>query len=384
MPYQMINDIPVWGVDVDESAVRQMENCLVGARRGALMADHHQGYSQPIGGVAAYEGYVSVSGVGYDIACGNKAVRLDMTGDDLRENVVTYLDRIFKDLDFGLGEGRNRQADDPLFDDALWDETPCAEKKKKAIAQLGSIGSGNHYVDLFTDEADGVWAGVHCGSRHFGHSIATYFLKQAQAPRGIFAPPCLLKVGTPLADAYLACMELAGRYAYAGRDAICGRVAQLLECEILEEVHNHHNFAWKEKHDQRELWVIRKGATPAWPGQRCFVGGSMGDISVILEGVDNTESRLALHSAPHGAGRVMSRSAAKGKRKGKRVIRKGLVNDHDMRQWLKDSGVTLRGGGLDEAPQAYRRLPEVLDQHAGYLKIIHTLKPVGVCMASGR
>jgi len=176
---------------------------------------------------------------------------------------------------------------------------------------------------------------------------------------------------------------LAGRYAYAGRDWVCSEVARLLGAEILEEVHNHHNFAWRESHDGKDLWVVRKGATPAFPGQKGFVGGSMGDNSVILEGVENDEAQYSLYSTVHGAGRAMSRTAARGKinRKTGKVISQGAVSREMMNAWIHAQGVTLRGAGTDEAPQAYKRLPEVLEYHRSSLKILHTLKPMGVAMA---
>jgi tRNA-splicing ligase RtcB len=180
-------------------------------------------------------------------------------------------------------------------------------------------------------------------------------------------------------------MHLAGRYAYAGREAVARYVVKIiLGAEILEEVHNHHNFAWRERHDGDEFWVVRKGATPAFPGQKGFVGGSMGDDAVIVEGVDSTTSREALFSTVHGAGRIMSRTAAKGKfvKVGKKRIRQeGLVRHDEMMKWLHHRGIILRGGDLDEAPQAYRRLPDVLNAHAGTIRVLHTLRPLGVAMA---
>jgi tRNA-splicing ligase RtcB len=152
----------------------------------------------------------------------------------------------------------------------------------------------------------------------------------------------------------------------------------------VEEVHNHHNFAWREKHDGEEFWVVRKGATPAFPGQRGFVGGSMGDDAVIIEGIDSSESREALFSTVHGAGRIMSRTAAKGKFEkvgNKRIRRDGLVRHDEMMKWIAERGVELRGGDVDEAPQAYRRLPDVLAAHAGTIRVLHTLCPLGVAMA---
>jgi tRNA-splicing ligase RtcB len=154
--------------------------------------------------------------------------------------------------------------------------------------------------------------------------------------------------------------------------------------EIEEEVHNHHNFAWQEEHEGETYWVVRKGATPAFPGQRGFVGGSMGDDAVIIEGVDSKLSKEALYSTVHGAGRIMSRTAAKGKfvnEGGKRIRKPGLVRHDEMVRWLEKRGVVLRGGDLDEAPQAYRRLGDVLRAHADTIRILHTLRPLGVAMA---
>jgi tRNA-splicing ligase RtcB len=180
-------------------------------------------------------------------------------------------------------------------------------------------------------------------------------------------------------------MDLAGRYAYAGRNWVCAKVASILGAQILDEVHNHHNFAWKEHVMGTDAWVVRKGATPAFPGQRGFVGGSMGDISVILEGTAGQVSRDALFSTIHGAGRVMSRTQAAGKmiykgpNKGQRSG--GQVSWEMLRKWIGDQGVELRGGGTDESPHCYKRLPDVLACHAGTIRIVHTLRPLGVCMA---
>jgi len=188
-------------------------------------------------------------------------------------------------------------------------------------------------------------------------------------------------LGTPLGDDYWAAMELAGRYAYAGRDWVCARVARILGAQVLESVHNHHNYCWRENHGGEEVVVVRKGATPAFPGQRGFVGGSMGDVSVILEGVDAPEAAAAWRSTVHGADRVMSRTQAAGRRayKGRRTG--GQITREMMREWLAREGVSLRGGGTDEAPHVYKRLPEVLAHHAATSRVLHTLRPLGVCMA---
>jgi tRNA-splicing ligase RtcB len=272
-----------------------------------------------------------------------------------------------------------------LFDDPTWRLKPMSDLKTTAAEQLGTVGGGNHYVDIFADEQDRVWVGVHFGSRGLGHKTATHFLRAAGGKDGMDVPPTVVEDQSELGQDYIAGMNLAGRYAYAGREAVARHVVQnILGAAVAEEVHNHHNFAWREKHNDRDYWVIRKGATPAFPGQKGFVGGSMGDDAVIIEGVDSPTSRDALFSTVHGAGRIMSRTQAKGKfvRQGnKRIRQEGLVRHDEMMKWLEDRQVELRGGDLDEAPQAYRRLPDVLAAHAGTIRVLHTLRPLGVAMA---
>jgi tRNA-splicing ligase RtcB len=385
MGHRWIEGVPVWG-DPDADSVRQIRNCAKDAERVALMADHHLGYSVPIGGVVAYAEYVSPSGVGYDIACGNKAARLDVPASEIRANLSHIMDDVAGTLSFGVGRTNREDVDHPLFeDDPAWDIPAAAKLRSLAREQLGTIGSGNHYVDLFADELDRVWVGVHFGSRGLGHKLATHFIRAGGGKDGMFVDPVLLRADGALGREYLACMALAGRYAYAGRDWVCARVARLLRAKILEEVHNHHNFAWRERHDGVDLWVIRKGATPAFPGQRGFVGGSMGDRSVILEGVAGEEARAALNSTVHGAGRVMSRTRAAGRRRwrGGRPARSGggEITRSMMLEWLRPLGVELRGAGTDEAPQCYKRLPDVLRAHSESIRILHQLTPLGVAMA---
>lgn len=383
-----IDGIPVYGEPVDQNALAQIKNCARDADRVALMGDHHKGYNMPIGGVAAYRDKISPAGVGFDIACGNKAVLLDVRYEAIANEVGRLMDEIWSVLSFGIGRKNAEPVEHPLFDDSAWREVGFLrdndELHRKAQDQLGTIGSGNHYVDLFRDEQNRVWIGVHFGSRGLGHTIASHYIRAAGAnPNGnMDDPPVLLSVNTPTGQDYLRAMELAGQYAYAGRDWVCQRVARILGATIVEEVHNHHNFAWREKHDGAEYWVVRKGATPAFPGQLGFVGGSMGDNSVILEGVESAEGRESLYSTVHGAGRVMSRTQAAGKKNWKTGTRTGgLVSQEMMLEWVRAKGVELRGAGTDESPHCYKRLDEVLAYHGNTVRIRHTLTPIGVCMA---
>jgi tRNA-splicing ligase RtcB len=370
----------------DEATIKQIETCVAaGGEHGVLCADGHKGYAQPIGGVVAYKDKISLSGVGFDIACGNLAIRTDVTRPQLQFSIEKIMDDVVRDISFGIGQKSKARVEHEVFDDPAWELQPMRELKPVAADQLGTVGGGNHYVDLFADEEDRIWVGVHFGSRGLGHKTATHFLKAAGGKDGMDVPPTVVDEKSEIGHDYLAGMHLAGRYAYAGREAVARHVVRgILGAQIVEEVHNHHNFAWREKHNGEEYWVVRKGATPAFPGQKGFVGGSMGDDAVIIEGIDSSISREALFSTIHGAGRIMSRTAAKGRfvKVGKKRIRQeGLVRHDEMVKWIADKGVVLRGGDLDEAPQAYRRLPDVLAAHAGTIRILHTLRPVGVAMA---
>src|SRR5213592_3629486 len=413
---------------VDQRSLNQLERCMEAgdAEFGVLCADHHPGYSQPIGGGIAYEGYVSPSGVGYDIGCGNKAARTELTRDQLDAlgGVESIMREITGRISFGIGVPARERADHPVLDKIRnADFAPQRKLVQLAESQLGTVGSGNHYVNLMEDEQGRIWVGVHFGSRGFGHKTASGFLALAEGKsfdeRAIEgemdSPPVLFEVGSELGEAYVAAMQLAGEYAYAGRDVVVSKVLEILGAEAVHEVHNHHNFAWREAHQGRTYWVIRKGCTPARPGQEGFVGGSMGDESVILEGVGGREAEESLFSTVHGAGRVMSRSQAAGRvRRRKRwicrnrdcdrvfdgggacpdhpdaglkkvwveeQIKPGVVDWPAVQARLREQNIVLIGGGADEAPEVYKRLPDVLAAHAGSIRVKHTLRPLGVAMA---
>jgi len=412
----------------------QIRVCARDAAKVALMADHHKGYSVPIGGVVAYEDAISPSGVGYDIGCGNKAVRLDIDPKDVpavKADMANIMDQVWKHVSFGIGRKNEYEVEHPIFDDDpenpdAWALEATKDLKKLAQDQLGTVGSGNHYVDIFEDEEGRIWVGCHFGSRGLGHKTATWFLEAGGAKDGMDVPPLVLPVASDLGQQYLIGMTLAGRYAYAGRDWVCQKVAQIIGAPIVEEVHNHHNFAWLERHAGKSLWVVRKGATPAFPGQRGFVGGTMCESAVIIEGVEGgPESEVSLYSTIHGAGRVMGRREAAGKyrtiarwrcqnirkceytaAKGgfhkdeggptpkcpncgsklrletmKQQVRPGRITNAMMNSWVTNSGIELRGAGLDESPDCYKRLPDVLREQGSTIKVLHTLKPLGVAMA---
>jgi tRNA-splicing ligase RtcB (3'-phosphate/5'-hydroxy nucleic acid ligase) len=389
----------------DDATRAQLARVAEHARKVALMADGHVGYVMPIGGVAAYDNQVSVVGVGFDIACGNAAIRTDRTLGDIggtpeiaARRLGQLADEINDTVSFGIG--RKNRADDapanhPLFDDPIWDAVPARHRMAlldKARRQLGTVGSGNHYVDIFADENGKLWVGVHFGSRGFGHTVASNFLALGQGKdwgERVPETEVLLDLDDPMGHDYWHLMSLAGRYAYAGREWVARKVVGILGGREMELIHNHHNFAWKETHDGEELVVVRKGATPAFPDQKGFIGGSMGDDAVIVRGSVSSDpevatvQRHALYSTVHGAGRVMSRTAAAGKRHRKtgRMLTPGQITPAMMQSWVREKGVILRGGGPDEAPQVYRRLPEVLAAQGGTIEVLHTLRPLIVVMA---
>lgn len=397
----------------EANTIRQAREVAAKAEHMVLMPDGHFGYGMPVGGVAAYRNAVSPEGVGFDIACGNAAILTDLTVAGLgqeKSNLGALADEINATISFGIG--RKNQSDDAPTDHALFASSAwealrelagpegCEKLRDKARVQLGTVGSGNHYVDVFADEAGRIWVGVHFGSRGLGHTIASGFYSLLGGGKwGERAKEngALIPLDTELGASYWALMSLGGEYAYAGREWVTRKVVSLLGGKELDLVHNHHNFAWREWHQGEELIVVRKGATPAFPGQRGFLGGSMGDISVILEGAMSVDVDDPLHdwqeqmlfSTVHGAGRVMGRQEAikgrverddDGKPIGERD-KSTAISYQMQRDWLNREGVVLRGGGVDESPHVYRRLPDVLSELGPTVKILHTLKPLIVVMA---
>jgi tRNA-splicing ligase RtcB len=383
--------------EVDERSLAQLKTCMVeSAEYGVLCGDHHPGYSQPIGGVVAYRDHISVSGVGYDIGCGNLAIRTNLRGP---LDYSTLADEVEDKIAFGMG----RKNESPVHNSVLAGIEEAGFVRQRglrelATSQLGTVGAGNHYVDIFEDEQSMVWIGVHSGSRGFGHKTASGFLSLAAGGRfedkgkdtGMDGPPVLLDIHTEIGRDYIEAMNLAGAYAGANRAEIGVRVLQIMGAEPVDEVHNHHNFAWREEHFGEDFWVIRKGSTPNRPGQRSFVGASMGEPSVILIGLDTQQNTDALHSTVHGAGRVMGRREAKGRTKYNketgvtRVIHKGKIDMVAVRADMASSRIELRGADADEAPGVYKRLKDVLVSHAGTVDVEHWLQPKVVVMAGPR
>lgn len=396
-----IKNITIFGRDIiEQTAVTQLENCVSENDIGVLTADAHKGYAHPIGGAIAYKGRISVSGVGFDIACGNKAVETNIRFTDIEKDLPKIMDEIYSRISFGMGKHNNEKIDHQVID-KITNANFEGQRKLAGLAevQLGTVGGGNHFIDLFKDVNGFVWIGVHFGSRGFGHKTATGFIAMSQGlsfndkgkEGSMDSLPIIFDTDSTIGQEYIEAMSLAGEYAYAGRDTVVNKVLEILgNPEVLFSVHNHHNFAWLEEHYGEEYWVVRKGCTPAFPEQYGFIGSNMKDYSVIIKGVDSELSRKSLYSTVHGAGRVMSRTQAAGKKKwiagtdGKKrptLVAKGCVDFDKVQEEMKLKGVQLRGAGADEAPECYKKLSEVLNAHKDTIEIIHLLEPVGVAMA---
>ncbi len=397
---RIVNGIAIWGTH-DEGTLAQIQRCadderVVGA---AIAADGHRGYAIPIGGIIVYEQAVSPNGVGFDIGCGIKAVKTDLRADALlqlgadgRTLLATVMDDIQRTVAFGMGRTSGQAIDHQLFDDPTWRTVKeVGRLRDMAAKQLGTVGGGNHFVDLSRDADGWLWIVCHFGSRGLGHKTATGFLNLAAGRRwddkapgeNSDAPAVVLPLDTELGQQYMAAMELGGTYAYAGRDFVAEQVRTILGAGVLDSVHNHHNYAFRERHGDKDLIVVRKGATPAGPGVRGIIAGSMGTPTAIVRGVASPEAAVSFHSAPHGSGRVMSRTQAAGKRDYRtgRILSPGRVTPEMLHSAVTARGIELRGGGLDESPHVYRNIADVLAAHEGVIEVETLLYPMGVAMA---
>jgi tRNA-splicing ligase RtcB len=382
-----------WGEGLEHEAVMQMEKaCLLPVSvAGALMPDAHVGYGLPIGGVLATENAVIPYAVGVDIACRMKMTVLDIPVSDLEQRQDRLTRAIEAETRFGVGASfKHHRTHDVM--DADWSVSPITKQNKdKAWSQLGTSGSGNHFVEfgLFTahgpiasagqhELAAGTYVALlsHSGSRGTGAAVCNYYSKLAfsQFPD---LPSELKRLAWLTLDSqegqeYWNAMELMGSYAAANHACIHRHIARHLEAEVLLDLENHHNFAWKEKHAihgvEREVIVHRKGATPAGQGVLGIIPGSMAAPGFVVSGKGNAES---LNSASHGAGRAMSRKAANEKFKWK-----------DVNRFLKQQGVTLISAGLDEVPMAYKNILDVMSAQRDLVTVLGEFMPRLVKMAT--
>ena len=318
---------------------------------------------------------------------------------DLINRLGEIADAIQDEISFGIG--RKNRADDapvdhPLFESPAWEALPDHARdglRDKARKQLGTVGSGNHYVDVFVDESDAIWVGVHFGSRGLGHTIASGFLAMSQGEKwGTRVPEreTLLSLDKPMGQDYWALMTLAGEYAYAGREWVARKVVSLLGGRELELVHNHHNFAWREAARRRRQWsssararrrpsrVRRASSAARWATMRSSCRARMRRTTRLSE---LQREGAVLDGARRRSRDVALAAAGKINRRTGKVIKPGAVSPRMMEDWVHEKGVILRGGGLDESPHVYRRLPDVLAAQKGTIEVLHTLRPLIVVMA---
>jgi tRNA-splicing ligase RtcB len=376
-----------WGEGLDREAVMQMEKaCLLPVSvAGALMPDAHVGYGLPIGGVLATDNAVIPYAVGVDIACRMKMTVLDIPVRDLGQKQDWLTRAIEAETRFGVGASfRERRAHDVL--DADWSVSPITKQlKDKAWSQLGTSGSGNHFVEfgIFTAHGKiqnlepGTYLALlsHSGSRGTGAAVCDHYSKLAisQFPDlpSELKRLAWLSLDSQEGQEYWNAMELMGHYAAANHACIHRHVAEHLGAHVLLDLENHHNFAWKEKHVidgvERDVIVHRKGATPAGADVLGIIPGSMATPGFVVSGKGNAES---LNSASHGAGRAMSRKAANEK-----------FNWKDVNRFLKQQGVTLISAGLDEVPMAYKNIRDVMAAQKDLVSVLGQFDPKLVKMA---
>src|SRR5690242_15727103 len=378
-----------WGEGLEHEAVMQMEKaCLLPvAVAGALMPDAHVGYGLPIGRVLATENAVIPYAVGVDIACRMKMTVLDLPIGEVERHQDRLTRAIEVETRFGVGATfKNRRRHEVL--DADWSVSPITRQNKdRAWSQLGTSGSGNHFIEfgIFTAHGkiheleSGTYLALlsHSGSRGTGAAVCDHYSKIAfsQFPDlpSELKRLAWLSLDSQEGQEYWAAMELMGRYAAANHAMIHEHVAANLGAEVLLDLENHHNFAWKERHVidgvEKEVIVHRKGATPAGQGVLGIIPGSMASPGFVVAGKGNAES---LNSASHGAGRVMSRKAANEK-----------FNWKDANRFLREQGVTLISAGLDEVPMVYKNIHQVMAAQSDLVTILGQFDPKLVKMAPG-
>lgn len=372
-----------WGEHLEPESVAQMARaCLLPVSvAGALMPDAHLGYGLPIGGVLATDNAVIPYAVGVDIACRMKLTVLDLPVRDLDRKPGKLKEAIEAETRFGIGASFERRRQHDVMDED-WSVSPVTKREKdRAWAQLGTSGSGNHFVEFgrFTvqDNTLGLPPGEyvallsHSGSRGVGAKVCSFYSKLALA-RHSELPKELKHLAWLSLDSedgreYWAAMELMGRYAAANHELIHRHVARHLGLEVLLDIENHHNFAWKERHQDRDLIVHRKGATPAGAGVLGVIPGSMASPGFVVRGRGNPAS---LHSASHGAGRVMSRKAAR-----------ESLSWQKARRVLEQNRVTLISAGLDEVPMVYKDIHQVMAAQADLVEVLGRFDPRLVKMA---
>ena len=379
---------PIWGKEnIDQGSLAQMDNAmrLPVSVAGALMPDAHVGYGLPIGGVLATENSVIPYAVGVDIACRMRLSIYEVSPHLIGQKKGMFEDALWNQTAFGIGaqwKGSQR-AEHAVLDDPAWNATRLLKSlQDNAVRQLGTSGTGNHFVEWGSFHLDEPLFGLqpgdylallsHSGSRSVGFKIADRYSKLAvemhtnldKSVRHL----AWLNLDSEEGEEYWLSMQLAGRFASANHFVIHKRVSSAVGIKEKAAVENHHNFAWEENlADGRKVIVHRKGATPAGRGVLGMIPGSMGDAGYLVRGRGLPES---LMSASHGAGRLMSRKAAI-----------NSISKSERDKYLKERGVTLLGGGLDESPQAYKPIDSIIAAQSDLVDVLGKFTPRIVRMA---
>ncbi len=374
-----------WGDDIDPAALEQMAAAcrLPVSVAGALMPDAHVGYGLPIGGVLATRNAVIPYAVGMDIACRMKMTVLDLPVSAIRGEEGLLRKVLERETRFGIGAEFRDPRDHPVME-LDWSVSPVTHHNRdRARRQLGTSGSGNHFVEFgtLTLGADdlGLKAGVytallsHSGSRGTGGLVARHYSRLAmkmhpELPRDLLHLAWLDLSGDAGRE-YWAAMELMGLYAAASHELIHRAVARALRAAVLADIENHHNYAWRETHFGGDLIVHRKGATPARRGSLGIIPGSMATPGYVCRGKGNAAS---MHSAAHGAGRAMSRTATR-----------NACSWDAVRDLLRERGVALLSAGLDEVPAGYKDIERVMAAQRDLVDIVARFDPKLVKMAPG-
>ena len=365
--------------EIDDQAKYQLYDALKLpiATAGALMPDAHSGYGLPIGGVLATENAVIPYGVGLDIGCRMSLSIFPMKASYIKGKQHQFENILKEHTKFGMYETHKQKYDHEIFERSEFKDIPLLKKLKiKAYNQLGTSGGGNHFVEFgvvnITDPNNefnlppNQYVGLltHSGSRGLGANIAKHYSylasKQCHLPKNV-QHLAWLDLNTHDGQEYWMAMNLAGDYAKACHDNIHARISKLLGCRAITNIENHHNFAWKEQVNGREQIVHRKGATPAAKGQLGIIPGSMTAPGFIVRGLGNEDS---LNSASHGAGRKHSRRKCKEK-----------FTKSDIKHQLNMNGVTLIGGGVDEAPMAYKNIKKVMANQQELVEVVGSFTP---------
>lgn len=358
----------VWGSDgIDQKSKDQMDEAcsLPDFAGGALMPDAHLGYGLPIGGVLALKDAISPYAVGFDIACRMKLTIFDDSPMMMVSHKSDLINALETQTSFGVGSVTDGE-DHPVMDKDWSITEATADVKDKAYCQLGSSGSGNHFVEfgyIYIDHDQARTLGLnrfgkflalmsHSGSRGPGHSVCTHYsniAKETLEAKGYdvsHGKLTWLDMNTSAGQEYFAAMNLMGEYAQANHDVIHDKITKNVGLTTVKTIDNHHNFAWKETHNGEDVYVHRKGATPAGKGVLGIIPGSMGDYAYLVVGKGNADS---LCSASHGAGRVMSR------REGKKTF-----NYDEVMSELAKKDITVLSAGVDEVPGVYKNIDEVM------------------------